>query len=112
MKNTIVFEKLQGNYKQPDTSLTITVYNYHASDVAGSAPNGTLIGSATHLSNGLYSIDLTDSKKVTIASAGLAVAGLIGRLLHGDKALDDSVDTTAIVDDAVTPTKASFSGGF
>jgi len=54
-----------------------------------------------------------ESKKVTITHSALAaVIGMIGRLIHGDKALDNSVDTSAIVDDAVTTDKADFASGF
>jgi len=37
---------------------------------------------------------------------------MICRLIHGDKALDNSVDTSVIVDDAVTTDKEDFVGGF
>lgn len=112
MINTIVLETLVGNYKQPLTGQTVQVHNYDAADVPNNAPNGSLIGNTSEVSGaGLYTIDIIESKKVTIAVNGLCLAGNIGVMVHGDKALDDSVDTTAIVDAAVTTGKTDFAGG-
>ena len=88
MINNIVLEKLTAGLKSPDTGKTVQAYNYDASDVAGSAPNGSLIGAYTEVSTtGVYTIDSTDDKKVTIVSGGLCVAGLIGILLNGEAIL-------------------------
>lgn len=48
--------------------------------------------------------DMSESTNTTIVVDGLALSGLVGVLLDGEKALD----TTAIVDAAVTPTRTTF----
>lgn len=109
MNNSIFMETLVGDYKQPDTGNTVEVYNYNASDVSGGSPNGTKIDDMTEIPNtGIYEVDFAESKKVTVTSNTKNVAGLIGILFNGDKALDDSVDTTAIEDAAVTAVKTDF----
>ena len=113
MTNNIVLEKTVGSYKQPDTGQTVEVYNYHASDAAGNPPNGTKIGDATEITGtGVYQIGMSESTKVTVVVGGAARAGLVGVLLNGEKALDDSVDTSAIEDSAVTPGKTTFTDDF
>ena len=87
----------------------MSVYNYHASDAAEAPPNGTKIGDCSELTGkGQYTIDMAEAKKVTVVVDGNCVGGLIGIMLDGDTALDDSVDTSAIQDDAVTPAKTTF----
>ena len=109
MINTITLDKVVAGNKQPDTGRSVSVYNYHASDTAESPPNGTKIGDCSELTGkGQYTIDMAESKKVTVVVNGNCVGGLIGIMLDGDVALDDSVDNSAIQDDAVTPDKATF----
>jgi len=113
MINEIVLETLSGGNKQPDSGKAVSVYEYNSSDVAGGAPNGSKIGDCSEISGtGVYTIDISESKKATIVVAGKCVEGQIGVLLHGEKALDDSVDTSAIVDSAVTNDKLSEFGDF
>lgn len=114
MINNIILETLgDGGFKKPDTGKSVQVYAYHASDVAGGAPNGSLIGAAAEISgSGIYSIDIAESVKVTIVVGGVCRTGMIGMMLHGSLALNDSVDTTAIADQAVTPAKTNFADAF
>ncbi len=95
--------------KQAATGHTVTVYEFSLADMPLRAPNGALLGTCTEVAGtGQYSLELTASKKVTVAVNGKAVAGLIGVQGNGNTALDDWVDTSAIQDAAVTPQKASF----
>ena len=85
MTNPIVLEKISAGLKAADTGRTVTAYEHNAADVAGSPPNGAIIGACTELAGGtgVYTIDLTgDSYKATIVSDGNCVAGLIGVMLH------------------------------
>jgi|GEM_PF-6785415 len=109
MINTVILEKLISGSKAPDTLQAVSAYDYNAADISGSPPNGTKIADMTEISGaGLYTIDLVEAKKVTIVVGGTCRAGLIGILFNGDKALDDSVDTSALSDSAVTPVKTTF----
>ena len=86
MTNPIVLEKMSAGLKAADTGRTVTAYEHNALDVAGSPPNGAIIGACTEMGvTGVYTIDLTgDSYKATIVSDGNCVAGLIGVMLHSD----------------------------
>lgn len=97
----------------PDTDLTVQIYAYHASDTAGTAPNGALIGACPEQNgSGTYIATLAESQKVTVVCDGLCRAGFIGVLLDGEAALDGSIDTTAIADGSITPAKTTFAEDF
>ena len=109
MINTITLDKIVSGNKQPDTGRSVSVYNYHASDTAGASPNGSKIGDCTEIAGkGQYEINIPESKKVTVTVDGSCLAGNIGIMLDGDVALDNSVDTSAIQDEAVTVEKTDF----
>ncbi len=113
MTNTIVLETISGGNKQPDSGRTVEAYNYHASDAAGFPPNGTKIDDCAEIStSGVYKIEMSESLRTTIVADSNCRAGLIGVLLDGDKALDGSVDNTALEDAAVTPAKTTFVADF
>lgn len=94
----------------PDTGKTVEVYTYDASDSPGGVPNGSKVGDALEYgSTGLYEFEHSGACfKGTVVSDGVCRAGLIGVALMGEKLPDNSVETSMIQDNAVTPNKASF----
>ncbi len=108
MRNSIMLETVVNGKKIADVGRVVRVYEYNASDTAGSAPNGLLVATFSELGNGVYEISFTESLRATIVVDALCKAGGIGVLLNGETAMDDFIDTSALQDAAVTPVKTTF----